>query len=74
MDEMKKKTFDEKLNADKLIPTVILYIFFTHFYSQIDLLLVSGQSVETTPRNVTALEGQNATLLCRINKPLLYCR
>ncbi|XP_055298603.1 fasciclin-3 isoform X2 [Sitodiplosis mosellana] len=39
-----------------------------------DLLLVHGQSVEVYPKNVTAAEGQNATLLCRTSSPLQYCR
>lgn len=39
-----------------------------------DLVLVHGESIDIYPKNVTAAEGQNATFLCRINKPTSYCR
>lgn len=39
-----------------------------------DLLAVNGEHVDIEPRGVTALEGQNITLMCRSNQPLLYCR
>ncbi|KAJ6645728.1 hypothetical protein Bhyg_00937 [Pseudolycoriella hygida] len=39
-----------------------------------DIKSVQGQRVDTHPKNVTALEGEKADILCRYGKPLQYCR
>ncbi|XP_037041947.1 fasciclin-3 isoform X3 [Bradysia coprophila] len=39
-----------------------------------DIKSVQGQRVDVQPRNVTALEGEKADILCRWGKPLQYCR
>lgn len=44
------------------------------FYFISDIKSVQGQRVDTQPRNVTALEGEKADILCRWGKPLQYCR
>lgn len=79
--------FEKKINKTsfKIVSLFSLFRFLNYFivcikcfkYLRIiftDLLLVHGQSVEVYPKNVTAAEGQNATLLCRTSSPLLYCR
>ncbi|KAG4079442.1 hypothetical protein HA402_005139 [Bradysia odoriphaga] len=46
----------------------------SHFSTGRDIKSVQGQRVDVQPRNVTALEGEKADILCRWGTPLQYCR
>lgn len=52
----------------------VLMMFIAIAVFTTDIKSVQGQRVDVQPKNVTALEGDKAEILCRYGKPLQYCR